>query len=295
MRKFVLVGTIVGLLISQASSAQSFFAMRRDRSLIFVGGTGTATYMGELSNDGDYLQAKPNVNVGLQMYISHRVAVRADVTWYQLSGSDAKANDESRKSRNLSFYSNNFEISAVGIYDLYRHGRSFYQRPQLNFYAFAGIGLTYFNPKADYKGTSYSLADYKTELVSYSRVTPVIPMGLGVRFRLGPFTNLSFEGGFRKTFTDYLDDVSTTHHASSDFADPLAYALSDRRPEVGKAPAAAGVQRGNPSAMDAYMLYNVKLEYYLPVNFLQQDRSRKVFKSKRKAFYRYNKRGGLRK
>lgn len=295
MRKIVLVGALVGSLISEAASAQSFFAMRRDRSLIFVGGTGTSSYFGELTNDGDYLQAKPNINVGLQMYVSHRVAVRADVTWFQLTGSDAKADDESRKRRNLSFYSNNFEISTVGIFDFYRHGRSFYQRPQLNFYAFAGLGLCYFNPKTDYQGQSYSLADYKTELVSYSRVALVIPAGLGVRFRLGPFTNLSFEGGFRKTFTDYLDDVSTTHHAASDFADPLAYALSDRRPEVGKTPAPAGTQRGNSTSMDAYMLYNVKLEYYLPVNFLQQDRSQKVFKSKRKAFYRYNKRGGLRK
>src|SRR6185369_11445300 len=113
------------------------------------------------------------------------------------------------RERNLSFSENCFEISAVGIINLFPQGRSFYQRPAFNVYGFAGIGLLYFNPTTMYNGQKYQLASQNTELVNYSTVTPVIPLGLGVRFKIGPFTNLSFEGGFRKTFTDYLDDVST--------------------------------------------------------------------------------------
>jgi hypothetical protein len=153
----------------------------------------------------------------------------------------------------------------------------------------------YFNPTTVYQGNTIALQPLKTELVSYSRVTPVIPVGLGLRFKLGPFSNLSIEGGFRKTFTDYLDDVSTIHYDPSKFSDPLAAALSDRGPEVGVAVKKEGAIRGNPNAMDAYILYSAKFEYYLPVNFLQKDRSAKTFKTKRKSFYRYNKRGGLKK
>ncbi len=295
MKRTLLLGLLALTLSADLASGQSFYAMRRQRSLIFVGGVGTASYLGELANDGDYLQAKPTVNVGLQYYLTRQISVRADFTWFQLTGSDSKADDASRKKRNLSFYSNNFEMSVVGIYNFYPHGRTFYQRPAFNFYGFAGIGLMYFNPKADYQGSSYSLHDLKTELVSYSTVTPVIPAGLGVRFKLGPFMNVSFEGGYRMTFTDYLDDVSTIHNDASKFSDPIAAALSDRRPELGLAPAADGTQRGNPKANDAYILYNVKLEYYLPGNFLQGNRGPKSVKQNRKAFYRYNKRGGLRK
>ena len=297
MKRYVLVGLLAGLLSVELASAQSFFAMRRDRSLLFVGGTGTSTYLGELSNDGDYLQAKLNVNVGLQYYFTSRIGVRADITWFQLTGSDAKSADETRKYRNLSFSSNNYEISGVALVSLYPQGRSFYQRPSFNVYGFVGLGLCYFNPTADYKGQTYTLAPLHTELVEYSRVTPVIPMGLGLRFKVGPFVNLSFEGGFRKTFTDYLDDVSTVHHDASKFSDPIAYALSDRGQELTPpyGPSVEGSIRGNPKTMDAYMLFNAKIEYYLPTNFLEKDRGQKKFKNKRKSFYRYNKRGGLKK
>ncbi|MBL7846660.1 MAG: outer membrane beta-barrel protein [Cyclobacteriaceae bacterium] len=297
MKRYLLICLFALAVAPELVSAQSFYAMRRQRSLIFVGGVGTASYLGELANPGDYLDAEPTINLGLQYYINRQISIRADVTWFQLSGSDAKADEASRKKRNLNFYSNNFEMSVVGMYNFYPHGRTFYQRPAFNFYGFAGIGLMYFNPKTDYQGKSYSLHDLKTELVSYSTLTPVIPAGLGVRFKLGPFMNLSFEGGYRLTFTDYLDDVSTIHNDASKFSDPIAAALSDRRGELNPpAPLAAdGTQRGNPKANDAYILYNVKLEYYLPGNFFQSNRGPKTIKQNRKAFYRYNKRGGLRK
>ena len=293
MQRFVLVGVILLCLAAEFAEAQSFYARRRERSLIFVGGAGTSSYYGELSNNNDYLQAKPTINVGLQMYLNRRIGIRADISWFELTGSDAKADDESRRQRNLSFHSDNFEISTVAIYNFFAQGRRFYQRPALNFYGFAGIGLCYFNPKTEYQGKTYALAPLHTELVSYSRVTPVIPMGLGLRMKVGPYTNLSFEGGYRTTFTDYLDDVSTIHHAASKFTDPIAAALSDRRPEVGKPIAPDGTQRGNPGKNDSYFLFTAKIEYYLPVNFLQGNSQQKTFKKKRKAFYRYNKRGGL--
>lgn len=299
MRRIVLVGVLAGLLTTDLASAQSFFAMRRDRSLILTVGTGTSSYFGELTNDGDYLQANLNFHAGLQLYVTNRIAVRSEVSWFQSSGDDAKASVESgRRGRNLSFSSNNFEISAVGIVNFYRQGRSFYQRPSFNVYGFGGVGFLYFNPTTMYNGTKYQLHAQKTELADYSLVTPVIPMGIGVRFKVGPFMNLSFEGGFRKTFTDYLDDVSTVHHDAASYGgNTLAYALSDRRGELNPPEPLKkeGDIRGNPKTSDAYMLYSVKVEYYLPVNFLQRDRGHKTFKNKRKAFYRYNKRGGMKK
>jgi len=296
MKRLVLLALIT-FGISLIADAQSFIAQRRSRSLILVGGTGTSSYYGELANDGDFLQANPNVNIGLQYYFGRRIAVRSEITWFQLSGSDSKATIESaRQPRNLSFSSNNYEINFTGIINFTPQGRRFYQRPQVNLYGFAGIGLCYFNPTTIYQGQKYTLSDYQTELVAYSKVTPVIPMGLGVRFKLGPLVNLAIEGGLRKTFTDYLDDVSTVHHDATKFPSPLAFALSDRRPELGLAPAPDGYIRGNPNADDGYMLFNVKLEYYLPVNFLEGNNAqKKAFKNKRKAFYRYNKRGGVRK
>ena len=295
MRK---VGLVVLLLMLMASyvDAQSFFSIRRERSVMIVGGIGTSTYFGELANDGDYIDAKPTLSAGLQYYVTNRIAVRAEASWYQLRGEDSQADDPSRVRRNLSFTSNNFEASATGLINFYPKGRRFYQRPGFNIYGFAGIGVTYFNPKTEYQGDKIALQPLQTEGEKYSRITPVIPFGIGARVKAGPFFNVAVEGGYRKLFTDYLDDVSTVHKDPASFTDPIAAALADRRPEIGRPTVPAGTQRGNPSDDDGYFLFTVKVEYYLPDGILfSGNQQKKINRKKRSSFYRYNKRGGLRK
>src|SRR5215831_14088099 len=97
------------LLLAEFSQAQSFFAIRHQRSLMLTAGTGSSTYYGELSNPGTLLKLQPNLNVGLQIYVTPRISVRTELNWFQLKGSDAEANDQSRKLRGLSFMSNCFE------------------------------------------------------------------------------------------------------------------------------------------------------------------------------------------
>jgi hypothetical protein len=289
------------LLLPQFSQGQSFFTVRHQRSLMLTAGTGSSTYYGELSNPGTLLKLQPNLNVGLQMYVTPRINVRAELNWFQLKGSDAEANDEGRKKRGLSFLDNCFEISGIGAINLFANGNRYYRRPTLNIYGFAGIGLLYFNPTANLNGKSYSLAPLQTEGVSYSRVTPVIPFGLGVRLKMGPNTNVVFEGGYRKTFTDYLDDVSTKYTAPS--TDPTtAYFQNPNSPAYNTLTPIApgdvnsyttGYKRGNPSATDSYFLLNIKVEYYLPIGSSGKRGNGLIGNKKNKSTYRYNKRGGM--
>jgi hypothetical protein len=291
-----LLGLIALVVVPELCLAQSFYAIREKRSLIASFGTGSSTYYGELSNPGAVINYQPNINVGLQYFMNPRISVRTELNWFILEGSDTKASDLGRKIRNLSFKDNCFEISATGTISLFSNGNRHYRRPSINLYGFAGIGLLYFNPKTEYKGQTYSLQPLKTEGVSYSLITPVVPFGLGARFKLGPNLNLVVEGGFRKTFTDYLDDVSSKYVDNASFTDPIAKALADRRQEYDPnlALASAGDKRGNPSTNDSYFLLNTKIEYYLPVNF--QKRGKGLIANKRnRSMYRYKKGGGLRK
>lgn len=266
MKKFILSFSL--LLVAATAFSQSFYAARRERSLILTGGTGTSTYYGELANPGDYINANFNLNVGLQYYFTNRISTRVELNWFQLRGDDAKATPESgRRERNLSFESNNLEISAVGMVNLFAHGDRFYRRPNYNFYGFLGVGLLYFNPrgKDPVTGEMVSLAPLKTEGVDYGTVTLAIPYGLGGRVKLTPQINLAVEIGWRKLFTDYLDDVSTTYPGAAAFTDPVAARMSDKR--TTPAQGTQGGIRGNPSNDDAYMLLNAKIEYYLPLYF----------------------------
>jgi hypothetical protein len=282
MIKRLAIVVVLVVALAESSYCQSFYAIRRDRNLIVIAGTGTSTYFGELSNPGDYLDTKLNLNFGLQYYLSNLISTRAEITWFQLQGDDAKADDLGRTRRNLSFVSNNYEVNITGVVSLFPKGNRFYQRPKFNVYGFVGIGFLYFNPKAEKDGKKYALAPLQTEGVSYSRFQPIVPYGIGVKVKAGPFMNFCLEGGYRMTFTDYLDDVSTVHPDKTGW-DQDRIDLSDRRPEIGLPASAVGAKRGSPDTNDGYFLLNVKVEYYLPSQFTLGNSSKRVYRAKRKS------------
>ena len=275
MKKLLLL--LMLSIFAESIFAQSFYNRRIDRQWIVSAGTGTAKYFGELTNDGDLFQGTLwNFEVGLERRIEQRVSARVNLTTFQLRGSDALAGNEGRIPRNLNFTSWNAELSVIGVVQLFPELGRYYQRPVINPYVFAGIGALYYNPRTDIPAVDHdgnaladagkmtSLRQYETELKKYSPVTVTIPFGVGVKMMIAPPLNISVNGGFRYTGSDYLDDVSTQHYDDSKFASPLAAALADRGPEIGYAIRPEGSVRGNPKKKDAYFIFSIRVDYYLP-------------------------------
>lgn len=283
MKKLYLL-TYFLLAVTFVAEAQSFYMMRRDRSLIATVGLNTSTYYGDLKDDSDIIDAKPSLSLGLMTSITRNVYIRSEFSWVTLSGRDAESSDVGKTTRNLSFKSNNYEFNVTGVINAFPHRGRFYQRPNYNLYAFAGIGGLYFNPKAELNGEKYALQPLQTEGVKYSRFAFVIPFGFGGKAKLSPFVNLAVEVGWRKTFTDYIDDISTQYIDNASFTNPVARQLADRRPEIDLPLLEAGRKRGDPSNDDAYMLLTVRFEYYLPYQFGSQQR--KIYNRKRRPSYR---------
>ena len=264
------------------ADAQSFYRRRRNRDFVASIGTGTASYFGELNNPKDRFDTKLNLEIGLEYKFHPRVSPKLLFTVFQLEGDDRQADETSRQQRNLRFRSTNFELALVGIIQFIEDPPRYYQRPNLNGYFFGGLGVVYYNPKADVPDEDYSgnafpnageyvaLRPLQTELQSYGSVALVIPFGIGLRYKINPWFNLSLEAGYRMSFTDYLDDVSTTHPGPGAFSDPLSEALSDRRPELDLAALPAGSRRGNPDKNDGYFIWNIQIEYYLQSLFGMQ-------------------------
>lgn len=280
----LLISIIIIACVTIDGYAQSFYNYKRGRDFIVSAGTGSSTYFGELKDGGDYFDPRPNLNIGLQYFVSPRISVRLETAWFQLEGNDEGQTESGKFKRNLSFLSNNFEISTVATLQLFENGSRYYQRPSFNAYVFAGVGYLYFNPVGQIDGENIALQPIKTEGVDYNRSTFVLPYGLGLRYKINPFFNLVLEGGFRQTFTDYLDDVSTVYIDNSSFTDPVHARLADRSPEIGLPLNEAGVQRGNPETNDSYFILNVKLEFYLPSTFFSSSklRNRGLQKKKKK-------------
>jgi hypothetical protein len=275
---------ILLLLLLNEGFSQSYLGYRSNRRYIASYGIGISSYQGDLNNPKDYFDTKFNTNIGFQKLLHPNISVRSEFTYFRISGDDRTADSEGRVVRNLSFRSDNFELNAVGIFHLFASGPKFYQREKFNPYGFAGIGVLYFNPKGELDGKWYPLQPIQTEGVGYSRVTMVIPMGVGVQVKVNPFINVAIEIGYRKTFTDYLDDVSTVYLDNNSFGDDIHRRLADRRWEIGLPPLPEGNIRGNPSNKDSYLLFNIKGEYYLPIK--ADDDWRKIMYKRKRNRYR---------
>jgi len=299
-----------------AAQSQSFYYQRVDRPHIFSGGVGVSMLYGDMyrpSQDRP-LQIGASGSLAYLRRLNNRVYIRGEVNFYQLKGDDSKSYFEERKEfdpesdrrgRNLSFRSDNFELSAVAIFDLIptfgytyrlneRTGKvkpainSFF-RPDFTPYFFIGLGLTTNNPKAELDGTRYNLRPLRTEGVQYGAVAITFPTGIGLRMRLNYKSDLALEGGYRFTLTDYLDDVSDEYIDPANFSgNRLAMRLQDRRPEIGLEPkwtraANSGVtlRRGNPNDNDGFFIFQVKYQYYLSkgdLNRFTRPRPRNTFR-----------------
>ena len=152
-----------------------------------------------------------------------RLSGRFGLSYGRITGDDAKAADKNnpdsgfRYNRNFSFRNDIAEASAVAIFDLIENRNNYLKRPDFVPYVFAGVAGFYSNPKGLVgknteglsEGSYVALADYKTEgqVNAYGQTQFAIPFGGGIRYRINRNFDASLEVGWRKTFTDYIDDV----------------------------------------------------------------------------------------
>src|SRR5260221_273934 len=69
-------------------------------------------------------------------------------------------------------------------------------------YAFAGVGIVYFNPVD--KSDAPLLRNSRDE---YRRVTPFVPLGAGAEYLVSDVTSVGLRGTYNYTLTDNLDDI----------------------------------------------------------------------------------------
>ncbi|GAC1373651.1 MAG: hypothetical protein NVSMB30_15820 [Hymenobacter sp.] len=165
-----------------------------------------------------------------------RLSGRFGLTYGRISGNDALAADQNdanakfRYNRNYNFRNDIFEASAVAVVDLIENRNNYLKRPDFVPYVFAGVAGFYHNPKGLIgpnslglsEGQYVSLAELRTggQDQAYSKTQFSIPFGGGVRYRINRNFDASLEIGWRKTFTDYLDDVSGNYADQSKLVTP---------------------------------------------------------------------------
>lgn len=243
---------------------------------------GAANYAGDLSNGG-YVYSEYNGAIGVFGRYNHspRLAVKASVTISRLSGADARSQHAPQIARNLAFESPLSEAALLGEFNLLPYAPRANQGAAL--YVTAGVAGFRFSPYTDFNGERVDLRPLRTEGVSYGRTGLAIPFGGGVKVNLTPRVNVGVDVLVRRTFTDYLDDVSGVYadvealHAS----DPLAAALSFRAPQYTGEPLEnpVGTPRGSVDGDDMYLTALLSVGFNLTTKHgLDFDRKYAIFK-----------------
>jgi hypothetical protein len=313
MRKTLLFLILITLPILASAQAMRGYKSHHSRGGFSTGkkkprrewiiGIGAANFLGELGGanqigtffvkDFEFSQTRTSAAFGMRYKFNKRMAVKGGLYYEIVSGSDKLTKEPYRENRNLSFRSNIFELSAQ--YELYltkeQTGHLYkiknakgMKNYDMQAYVFVGIGGFYFNPKAEYKGKWYALQPLGTEgqglaggPKKYHRVSFCIPYGIGAKYALDKDWSVGLEVGIRKTFTDYIDDVSGVYYdnnkikeahgaAAAYLADPsLARYPNDLGGSgTGLWQSAPGEVRGHSNHNDAYMFINITVGYKFP-------------------------------
>ncbi len=235
---------------------------------LYLGGSNMLGDLGGSNQSGtsgikdiDLNAVRAAVGGGLHYHVRN-MTYGANVFFTHLVGDDAFTDIQGRTDRNLSVRTDLIEANfLVEI-------APFKSFPILNrVYFNGGIGGAYFQPKAKYNDEWVKLRPLGTEGQNflngqgqYSKVAFVIPFGAGYKFRVGQFTSINLDLSMRKTFTDYLDDVSTVYANSAAIAaeagGQVASALADRSVTG----FAEGSQRGSANSNDNYFFVGLKFQ-----------------------------------
>lgn len=247
-----------------ACSALSLHAQKWEIGLM----AGGSNYQGDLARNIVLKETKPAAGLFYRHNFNNFWSWRPALSYGRISGSDD--NFKEYKYRNLNFSSDIWELSNHIEFNYLPFGANVLTS-EFSFFVFTGINLLYFDPKAERDGNYFRLHPMRTEgqegKEHYSLFQITVPMGGGVKYSINKNWTLGWELGFRKTFTDYLDDVSNT------YPDPqrqvanygqTSYEFSDRSREVPGVPeplAKGGDMRGDPGLKDWYMMSTISISY----------------------------------
>jgi len=274
---------------SQFSAGNYFEAGFTVGPMVFLGDLGG--HMGQgttFLKDYNMNTTKITWGIFVAAHPSELLGIRLSANFGSIEGDDSYiANhgglEVARLNRNLNFKSTITEANLM--FELYPtvlfEEEPTDTRGRLRPYGVIGVGVFHFNPMGAYvdPNTSQSTWVYLQPLhtegegfvvgrTNYNLTQLNIPMGVGVKYYASDKVNVGLELLYRKTFTDYIDDVSTTFVDPNVLpstlpagTSPIAVAMSNKSPLQGVPNSAynPGDKRGDPQQMDAYFTLGLKV------------------------------------
>jgi hypothetical protein len=240
------------------------------RPLYFGVQTGMMNYEGDLNPTSfSFKHSHSFLSFYLSQQVTSRVSLRGGVSAGQIEASD-KWNRGYLVPRNLDFKSDIQEMYGAVEFSFLNADRAL-----LNPYVMLGGAVFHFNPWTnDAAGNKVylqplgtegqGLAEYPSRKL-YNLTQFALVYAGGIKYTLGSNVIVGIEGSMRRTFTDYLDDVSASyadHDKLLAARGQQAVDLAFRGDELAgnQAYPHAGEQRGTPTENDWYYTLGVNLQ-----------------------------------
>lgn len=236
---------------------------------------GASYYIGDLNPYRHY--PKDTKLAGGLVYrhnFTDRYALRLQGLYGTLQAYDSDSNDSLQLARNLHFRSRLIEVSALFEINFFKYRLRGKEGTKWTPFVFGGLAYFRSNPQALLDDTWYDLVQlgtegqgatgggeaYKVDLMS-------IPFGGGFKFNFGR-VDLQVEWGMRRTWTDYIDDVSGTYYDNARLAfenGALAATLADRSGLEQSIPdhSNTGRARGDSNTRDWYVYSGLSITYII--------------------------------
>lgn len=230
---------------------------------------GVTNYFGDLSTS-NFNRDEINYAIGLRFRYNfkRRFSIRGMLDYGSLSGNDRHSQSDLKRRRNLNFTSVLYAASAQFEYHLNHYVFTDKYRfiPSIS----TGVTLFHFRPRATYNGVSYDLNSIGTEGQTlpggsgrYRLTQLALPVSTSLKTMVGYHWVAELEVNFVKTFTDYLDDVSTTYPV---IADVQAQNSGEDATAIGDLVKPSpffqeGDTRGDPDKKDWYLILGLTLSY----------------------------------
>lgn len=207
-------------------------------------------------------------------HLTDRLGLRLQALYGTLQGYDSGSDDSLAVLRNLHFRTRLFEASGLFEVNFFKYRST--EKGSRTWTPFMFAGLAYFraNPRALLNDTWYELQPLGTEgqgttvrdTEPYKVDQIAIPFGMGLKFNLGK-VDLQLEWSARRTYTDYIDDISGTYVDSDVLAvenGPLAAALADRS-GLNALPGFSNADRarGDMNTRDWYYYAGISITYVI--------------------------------
>ena len=245
-------------------------AQEADRSA-YLGVQGAlSSYQGDLQpNSFSFSQSGKWGSIWVRKPISSHFSVKAGLGMGNIQAADAN-NRDYLKLRNLSFKSSIQEAFLELDFTILNADNNRFLP-----YLHGGVSVFHFNPYTyDAAGQKYYLQPLGTEgqgLPSmpgtklYKLCQPALTVGGGIRYAISRNVTIGINASQRKTFTDFIDDVSGAYADEAELLQlrgPKTVELAYRGDELGNGSGypKAGEQRGMPTEMDWYYFAGLTLE-----------------------------------